>query len=88
MDLAELAESLESAASLLPPSERGAANRLRNQATVLGAQQEVVAQMAEIVVTLRVRGGGGTEGGSVAKFIISYGVGCGERRSILKIKDV
>ncbi|XP_043200712.1 prominin-like protein isoform X4 [Amphibalanus amphitrite] len=53
VDLAEMAGALEAAAGLLPPAERGAANRLRNQATVLGAQQEVVDQMAAIVVTLR-----------------------------------
>ena len=55
-----MASALEAAAGLLPPGERRAANRLRNQATVLGAQQEVVSQMAAIVVSLRVscRGGG------------------------------
>ena len=63
VDLAEMAGALEAAAGLLPPSERRAANRLRNQATVLGAQQEVVDQMAEIVVTLRVRRLSGVEDG-------------------------
>ncbi|XP_037078598.1 prominin-1-like [Pollicipes pollicipes] len=57
VELGQMGAALEAAANLLPPAERSAANRLRNQATILGAQQLVVDQMADIVVSLRVSRG-------------------------------
>ncbi|XP_037094507.1 prominin-1-like, partial [Pollicipes pollicipes] len=53
VELGQMGAALEASANLLPPAERSAANRLRNQATILGAQQLVVDQMADIVVSLR-----------------------------------
>ena len=58
MNLTEMGAALAAAAELVGPRERTAANRLRNQATILGAQQRVVDRMAGLVVSLRVRGGG------------------------------
>jgi len=53
VNLTEMGAALAAAAELVGPRERTAANRLRNQATILGAQQRVVDRMAGLVVSLR-----------------------------------